>query len=213
MAKSAEKENIPPPRPENGALAAFLSYLVPGLGQIYQGRIGKGILFFVCIYALFFFGQWLGSGTAENGKADEGKLTYSVSSNVFLPHTAELNNPRGLSDPLADLWNRPHFLGQVWVGVAAWPAIFQYMRYDKDRDADPPLGGFQRQPPEWALNVLQVSGDKTWDLAWVYTVVAGVLNIMVIYDAAIGPAFVARPGTAHNDRKGPNASPAAGTAT
>ena len=25
--------------------AAVLSYLVPGLGQIYQGRIGKGLLF------------------------------------------------------------------------------------------------------------------------------------------------------------------------
>ena len=33
-------------------LAAFLSYLFPGLGQIYQGRIAKGILFFVCVYLL-----------------------------------------------------------------------------------------------------------------------------------------------------------------
>ena len=27
--------------------AAVLSYLIPGLGQVYQGRTGKGILFFV----------------------------------------------------------------------------------------------------------------------------------------------------------------------
>jgi TM2 domain-containing membrane protein YozV len=208
MAKSVEKENIPPPRPENGALAGFLSYLIPGLGQIYQGRVGKGVLFFVCIYTLFFFGQWLGSGTAErDGNGDEKKITYSVSSNVFLPHTPEAKNVLG------DLWNRPHFLGQVWVGVAAWPALFQYVNYDEKRDADPPLGGFQRQPPEWTLNALQVSGDKTWDLAWVYTVVAGVLNIMVIYDAAIGPAFVARPRTARTDGKAINATPAAGTAS
>ena len=28
-------------------LAALLAWLVPGLGHIYQGRTGKGILFFV----------------------------------------------------------------------------------------------------------------------------------------------------------------------
>ena len=27
-------------------LAALLSYLIPGLGQVYQGRIGKGLLVF-----------------------------------------------------------------------------------------------------------------------------------------------------------------------
>ena len=47
--------------PENAATAALLSYLVPGLGQIYQGRVGKGILFFVCVYTLFFYGMYLGS--------------------------------------------------------------------------------------------------------------------------------------------------------
>ena len=35
------------------------------------------------------------------------------------------------------------------------------------------------------------NSDKTPDLGWVYTVVAGMLNILVIYDAAVGPAFVA----------------------
>jgi len=39
------------------------------------------------------------------------------------------------------------------------------------------------------LNELQTNGDKTWDLGWVFTVVAGVLNILVIYDAFAGPAF------------------------
>jgi hypothetical protein len=29
------------------------------------------------------------------------------------------------------------------------------------------------------------------ELGWVYTVIAGVLNIMVIYDAVAGPAFLA----------------------
>ena len=39
------------------------------------------------------------------------------------------------------------------------------------------------------MNQLQRDGDKTWDLGWVYTVIAGVLNVLVIYDALAGPAF------------------------
>jgi hypothetical protein len=55
------------------------------------------------------------------------------------------------------------------------------------------LRGFQRQPPEEVAEVLIQKNDKTWDLAWVFTVIAGVLNIMVIYDAYAGPAFALIP--------------------
>ena len=41
--------------PKLDPFAALLSYLVPGLGQIYQGRVGKGLLFMVCLYLLFFY--------------------------------------------------------------------------------------------------------------------------------------------------------------
>ena len=150
-------------------LPALLSYLVPGLGQIYQGRVGKGVLFLVCIYGLFFYGMALGHWK-----------------NVYIPDTARVNNPLGLSTPYANLYNRPQFLGQFWVGVVAWPATVQY-----NSDQPPALlGQFERTPEEKVLNELQTNGDKTWDLGWVYTVIAGVLNIMVIYDALTGPAFL-----------------------
>jgi TM2 domain-containing membrane protein YozV len=32
---------------KNSGLAAVLSFLVPGLGQVYNGHIGKGISFFI----------------------------------------------------------------------------------------------------------------------------------------------------------------------
>ena len=32
------------------------------------------------------------------------------------------------------------------------------------------------------------NSDKSPDLGWMYTVIAGVLNILVIYDALAGPA-------------------------
>ena len=170
-------------------MAGFLSYLVPGLGQIMQGRVGKGLLFLVCIYALFFYGVYLGSGTVTlDGQA------YHVSSNVYLPDTVEDAGPRDrqqMPPLMMNLYNRPQFVGQFWVGVAAWPAIWQYMNFDRRDPAakHPLLGDFMREPSGAAINVLHNAGDKRLELAWVYTVIAGVLNILVIYDAVAGPAF------------------------
>src|SRR5438270_9703396 len=155
--------------------AGFLSFLVPGLGQMYQGRVGKGLLFFVCLYGLFFYGMALGKWK-----------------NVYLPDTASrggIYNPWNLPTPIANLYNRLQYAGQFWIGVAAWPAVWQYVNYDDNQAAGPIFGTFERTPSEEELNRLQRDGDKTWDLGWVYTVIAGVLNILVIYDAFAGPAF------------------------
>src|SRR5262245_61476305 len=105
-------------------MAAFLSYLIPGLGQIYQGRVAKGVLFFICVYAMFIYGMYLGSGTVTYNK-----VTYRIIGNVYLPDTADRpnSNPFGLARPLANLYNRPQFAGQFWIGIAAWPAVWQYL--------------------------------------------------------------------------------------
>jgi hypothetical protein len=269
---------MPPPKPQRRAhspLAAFLSYLVPGLGQIYQGRIGKGSLFLVCLYGLFFYGQVLGGWK-----------------NVYLPDTSQPIKWLLFPRLAGDLWNRIYYVGQFWIGVAAWPAIWQYVNHDgteyvtqlgaqvadgqvaerlgveegalivkvtpnrpaakaglhgAERDesgrnsrgdaivaldgepirnvrslfsaldhhqsgdlvnatikrngdrqdvpmtlqglTDPNLETYQRAPPEEEINRLQRDGDKTWDLGWIYTVIAGVLNILVVYDAYAGPAL------------------------
>ncbi len=199
-----------PPR-EIQPLPGLLSLLVPGLGQIYQGRIGKGVLFLLCIYALFFYGMWLGSGSVRAG---EPERTYTVSGNVYLPASPPQNAPiQGMPQLAADLYNRPQYIGQFWVGLAAWPALWQWATYDKDYDPNDPrfnpadpkydahftkahpaplLGQFERTPTDEALNAVHTYGDKVMDLGWVYTVIAGVLNILVIYDALAGPAFLPR---------------------
>jgi hypothetical protein len=177
--KTPEEEHTSSP------LAGFLSYLIPGLGQIYQGRIAKGVLFCVCVYTLFFYGMYLGSGTAR-----VRDVTYTLSGNVYLPDTADKNNPFGLPRLAANLYNRPQFLGQFWAGIVAWPAIWQYVHFDERHEqGDSLLGNFERTPREDALNAVHTSGDKLMELGWVFTVIAGVLNIMVIYDALAGPAF------------------------
>jgi hypothetical protein len=193
MATSAEKNQPQPPKP-CAPFAALLSYLVPGLGQVYQGRVSKGLLFFVCLYTLFFYGLFLGRGSAAV-RVDGKEVTYTVSSNVYLPHI-ESPNQAGQGDGVrfngqiaTDLYHRPQFLGQVWMGIVAWPAIWQYATYDKSQAEHPRLGKFMRAPTIEELNAVHTSGSKLIEMGWVYTVIAGVLNILVIYDALAGPAF------------------------
>jgi len=177
---TAPSAPAPPPAapPRLDPFAAILSYLVPGLGQIYQGRVGKGVLFCVCLYLLFFYGMFLGRW-----------------SNVFLGDTSARFPAWRLPPLLNNLYNRPHFAGQFWMGVAAWPAVYHY-RTDPPNQPRGPIATrdeflkkFQAAPDEAELNALQRDGDKRWDLGWVYTVIAGVLNVLVIYDALAGPAF------------------------
>ena len=190
MSNAAPSGKTPPLPREFSPLPALLSFLIPGLGQIYQGRVGKGVLFLVCIYALFFYGMYLGSNTVQAG---EPPRTYTVTGNVYLPQAPKQSAPLANLPPfLNDLYNRPQYLGQFWVGVVAWPALWQYYTYDENKDAGPLLGQFERTPSDEALNAVHTYGDKLLELGWVYTVIAGVLNIMVIYDAFAGPAFLAR---------------------
>ncbi len=184
-------QDVPARRPS--LVAAFLSYLVPGLGQIVQGRVGKGLMFMVCLLGMFTAGQALGDWQ-----------------NVYLPDVARggdnpgipfENNPMRLPKllhPLANLYHRWHFAGQFWIGVAAWPALWQYNKLPAPAEQTSPFWhNFQKGPrSENELNEYLTNSDKTPDVAWVYTVIAGVLNILVIYDAYAGPAFgVAAPPT------------------
>src|SRR5579884_3579881 len=186
IATNPEKSAAAPPAKQYDYLAGVLSYLVPGLGQIYRGRTAKGVLFLVCIYVLFFYGLFLGSGSAH---IPEGN--FYVSGSVYLPDTTQ---PGSGSNPVVtNLYNRPQFIGQFCAGVVSWPAVWQYLHYDRSQPdrPDPIFGRFMQAPTLRDLNAVQSMDPKgkVMDLAWVFTVIAGVLNVMVIYDAVAGPAF------------------------
>ncbi len=178
---------VPPGKRKLDPLAAFLSYLLPGLGQIVQGRVGKGILYFVCLYGLFFYGLSMGSWRNVWLGDFSGQADVQVAGQKL---------PKGA---LKDLSYRREFAGQFWIGIAAWPALLQYQTTEPIPKSDDPgkeswqpkpsaiFGSYMQAPPEGDLNRLQRDGDKRWDLGWVFTVIAGVLNILVIYDALAGP--------------------------
>ena len=184
MANSESATNSTAPPPNYAPVAALLSYLVPGLGQIIQGRIAKGVLFLVCLYGLFFYGMYLGHWR-----------------NVYIPESAPPRDGQDRTGRMLDMvTDKARFAGQFWIGAAAWPAIAQHLGQPAQRDdlrdwhkGVPPhslFGTFMRAPDEEELNDELRSSDKKYELGWMYTVIAGVLNILVIYDAFAGPAFV-----------------------
>ena len=194
-----------PPPPPAREIAAVLSLLVPGTGQILQGvlkkdmnRLTKGVFFLVALLGMFFVGMWLGKGK-----------------NVYIPHVQDgLRDARkpmqlfGREMPalVADVYTRLQYAGQFWVGLAAWPALWNYYCPDTpilERYYASP--GAMKKDEEKRRETLLREGDqeasdlqfapdmgKRWDIGWVYTVIAGVLNILVIYDAWAGPVPLRR---------------------
>ena len=174
---SAPNANPSHPPHEPSTLAAVLSYLIPGLGQIYQGRYGKGALFMISLLGMFLLGQAMGQWQ-----------------NVYLPDMRHQQGGRSIISALVQRW---HYGGQFWIGVAAWPALWQFYEMKvPDKEAHPFWHHFQKAPDETDVNNFLRNSDKTPDLGWVYTVIAGMLNILVIYDAYAGPMFLPgmRPG-------------------
>lgn len=144
--------------------AALLAWLVPGLGHFYQGRTAKGWLYAICILGLYFAGFFLG----------EGKIVYWRWINP-------LNNPEKFC---------LYYLGQFWVGLAALPALIQGTIHTLWPDTGQLLWGFMAEPSQNVLNGLQPRLSKLVEIGTIYTTVAGLLNVLAIYDAFEGPAYI-----------------------
>lgn len=159
----------------NRPLAAFLAWLIPGAGHIYQGRHAKGGLFFVCILSSWILGFALGGGHVVYASWQPGDKRW-------------------------------HYLLQAGVGAAALPALVQgnRMRNSTDRftgqtdlSYEPLWGGFMAPP---FRPVIESEADEVsawyarrgagYEMGTWYTVIAGLLNILVIYDAYGGPLAV-----------------------
>jgi hypothetical protein len=142
--------------------AALLAWLVPGLGHFYQGRTGKGWLYAICILGLYFLGFAMG----------EGKI-------VYWRWVSPLGNPEKFC---------LYYLGQFWVGLAALPALVQGTL--RHFDYGPILWGFMAEPPQNVINSLHPRLGKLVEIGTIYTTVAGLLNVLAIYDAFEGPAYL-----------------------
>jgi len=156
----------------NPVLAALLAWLWPGAGHLYQGRHVKGVLFMVCVLSTYCTGMILGRG------------------HVVYASWAE--NDR-----------RWQYLCQVGAGLPALPALVQNRLVRSGRQ---PLFGGRMAPP---VEVIENAEDELagwhaklagqFDLGTLYTMIAGLLNVLAICDAFAGP-FVPAP---EEDKKKP----------
>jgi hypothetical protein len=155
-------------------LALFLAWLWPGAGHVYQRRYAKGALFMVCILGTWFFGLALGGGHV-----------------VYASHSKQDR--------------RLHYYAQVLVGAPALPALVQTWRVNGEKD--PLFGGAMAPPRPWPKDLgpnerVHPDDDEfsQWNLEYhtlfelgtLFTVVAGLLNVLAMYDAFAGPAFAVK---------------------
>lgn len=87
-------------------------------------------------------------------------------------------------------WNgtekRWQYVLQSGVGLAAIPAGLQ--AYSQRDGGDPPLGNFMVAPAtQEELDEWHQESASGFDMGTLYTMIAGLLNILVVYDAYAGP--------------------------
>lgn len=170
---------------KNRSLAALLAWLVPGAGHYYQGRYTKGSLYLVCILTTWVLGFALGGGHVVYASWQPGDKRW-------------------------------HYFLQAGVGAAALPAIIQGKQMNamtRDgvtaADYEPMWGGFM-SPPQRPVFEDQTDEVSSWyarsgagyEMGTWYTMIAGLLNILVIYDAYSGPLSVPISGRKKNDEDG-----------
>jgi hypothetical protein len=138
-------------------LAAILAFLFPGAGHAYQGRNFKAILYSVSILLLFFGGLIIG----------DGKVVYCSWSDVDYRWQYALQAP---------------------VGLPAAPAALQAYWQNKHNNAMFANSTYMARPTDkFMLSRWHEETSAGFELGTLYTMIAGILNILVIFDAFSGP--------------------------
>jgi len=147
---------------KNRKLALVLAWMVPGLGHFYQGRMAKGVLYLVSILSLFLMGLAMG----------DWQIVYW-----------RWVNP--ISNTETFCFN---YLGQFWAGLVALPALIQGSLEWKG--LEPISWLYMARPDANTINGLYPAKGKFVEIGTLYTTVAGLLNILAMYDAYEGPAHL-----------------------
>jgi TM2 domain-containing membrane protein YozV len=155
-------------------LAAILAWMIPGLGHLYQGRTGKGLLFFICIMGTFVYGLYIGGGKVVYAAVpweQQFRWQYFCQLGVGLPATPMLVQRARVREGKQPLWNG--FMAPPSPSPVEW----------KDYS-----GNMATEPNELAK--WTVALHPYFEIGTVYTVIAGLLNVLVICDAAAGPLIL-----------------------
>jgi hypothetical protein len=181
----------------NPALAALLSWLVPGLGQWYQGRSLKGGLFMGSLLVALVFGLWLGGGRVvyASWRPGETRLAFLGQAGIGAVAIPALLQSARLQGPARQPWfASPWFAPPLKPGQLVTPA---YATGVLARETGLGPHAFGDQPPLRQCRFDQLSAwharlGRFFEIGTLYTVLAGMLNLLVVYDAWAGPFRDAR---------------------
>jgi hypothetical protein len=178
VADSNESQSHDPPiQLKDPLVAGVLAWLIPGLGHFYQGRNAKGALFMICIMGTFLYGLYLG-GSKEVGW---GRAVYfSFRTNDWrLPWLCQI----GVGFPTVPMTLLQSRLKDkpLFNGFMAPPPLPEPDGHDNGPPAEPP------PPAKMNLGWINRLLPRYFEMGTVYTMIAGLLNILAVYDACCGP--------------------------
>jgi len=171
-------------------VAALLSWLVPGLGQLYQGRRLKGRIFMAALVGILLLGLWIGGGKVAYCQWRPGarRLEFVGQAGigaVAIPAVLQAWSLSGAGRPLLP------------GGLFAPPLV-------RNQRVSPALAGrLERVEPGMTFSRVPAGGwctsgtdqlslwylrlGRFFDIGTLYTTIAGLLNLLVVYDAWAGP--------------------------
>ena len=194
----------------NPYVAAVLAWLIPGAGHFYQRRFAKGLLFMVCVLATYFVGLGLGHGRVVYASLKKNDLRWQYPlfqvhcGIVALPAMVQAHKTKDGGDP-------------YWVLCERYPADYreQSLRFTEISKENPPADmpaktlkdglmappGFVADPSNQDQETKELPNQDVlarwhfdyrhfYELGTLYTMVAGILNLLAVYDAFCGPAIL-----------------------
>ncbi|MFT5304479.1 MAG: hypothetical protein ACI87E_002288 [Mariniblastus sp.] len=185
--------------------AAFLGWIWPGAGHFYQGRYAKGFLFMICVLSTYFFGLGLGHGRVVYASFKKGDMRWQYVCQLgvgapALPAIVQSMKTKNGADPFLVLCERYpedyHPSSMAFHVISPEDAASYQGESYKDGFMAPPAGPLY--PSEIKSRDVQTDVLGRWhfdykhffEIGTLYTVVAGLLNLLAIYDAFCGPAIL-----------------------
>lgn len=166
----------------NPGLAALLAWLWPGAGHLYQRRYAKGVLFMVCILGTYFFGLFLGGGRVvyASWKKEDRRWQYVCQFGVGSP---------ALPAVVQNYLPKPLFQSEYYEDN------LDKVRGKIDPDRSTVSLAFMAPPPDVVIDERDVLAKwhekySYFEIGTLYTMIAGLLNVLAIYDAFAGPVVV-----------------------
>lgn len=210
-------------------LAVLLAWLIPGAGHLYQRRWGKGGLFMICILGTFFLGLWIGEGRVvyASWRPEDQRYAYICQIGAGIPALPALVQAWRMrsSPPKAPLWNGfmapPLLVGQPvprdWAVAQVAAGNFEANDFPDLRRREPAdtvtylrssqgirsvkAAGANSRDPYNQLSDWNFKMGSRFELGTMYTLIAGLLNLLAIYDAWGGPVLVSAADSPEEDDK------------